>query len=52
MTADEFSEAWEKDAASALAAFVVGLGDFDRHGQTTSVLLEELGLKEVRLTDA
>ncbi len=52
MTAEEFSEAWEKDAASALAAFVVGLGDFDRHGQTTSVLLEELGLKEVRLTDA
>lgn len=52
MSSDEFVKAWEKNAAGALSAFVVGLGDFDKHGKTTSVLLDELGLKEVRLTDA
>ena len=52
MTSEEFVQAWEKDAADALAKFVVGLGDAKEHGKTTSVILDELGIKEVRLADA
>ncbi len=51
MSADEFIRAWEQDAANAMVAFTEGLADFERHGKNTVVLLDELGLTEVRLSD-
>ncbi len=52
MSASQFAEAWRTDAASALLAFTQGLGDTSRLGQSTIVTLDELGLTEVRLSDA
>lgn len=52
MSVSEFTRLWEEDAAGALNAFVMGLGDFDRHGRSATVLLDDLGIKELRLADA
>lgn len=52
MSAQEFAELWGRDAAGALAAFVTGLGNMDEHGKSATVLLDELGIKELRLSDA
>lgn len=52
MTADEFKKAFEQDAANALKLFVSGLGDAERHGKSTSQILEDLEIKEVRMADA
>lgn len=46
MTADEFTAAWEQDAANAFAAFVAGLGT---QGDDAINTLEELGLQDQRL---
>jgi hypothetical protein len=51
MTADEFTKLWELDSAGAMVAFTEGLADFETHGKNTIVLLDELGLTEVRLSD-
>jgi len=52
MSADEFAKAYRDNAAGALTSFIEGLADMDRHGQSTIVLLDELGLKEQRMRDA
>ncbi len=52
MTAEEFAKAYKEDAAGALIAFIEGLGDTETKGKSTIVLLEELGLTEIRLRDA
>ncbi len=52
MSAEEFAKAYKEDAAGALIAFIEGLGDTETKGKSTIVLLEELGLTEVRLRDA
>lgn len=52
MSADEFAAAFEADAASAIAAFVDGLGRADRAGENTTQILEDLELGEIRVSDA
>lgn len=52
MSAEEFAKAYKDDATAALLAFIRGLGDVESHGKSATVLLEELGLTEVRLRDA
>lgn len=52
MTADQFAKAWEEDAAGALSEFIKGLADTTEHGQSTNEMLEELGIKEIRVSDA
>lgn len=52
MTSEEFARAWEEDAAGALATFIVGLGDTTEHGKSTNEMLDELGINEIRLSDA
>ena len=51
MTTDEFSEAFEKDAVVALSAFIDGLNDTERNGASAIVMLDEMGLKEIRLSN-
>lgn len=51
MSAGEFKKAFQEDAAGALGAFLVGLQDTDRHGKSAVQILDEMGIKEVRLRD-
>lgn len=51
MTTSEFKQAFEKDAVSALSAFISGLNDTERNGKTAIAILEDMGLKEVRLSN-
>ena len=52
MSASEFRHAWQDDAVGALNAFISGLNDTERNGASAIVLLEELGITNVRQTKA
>lgn len=51
MSASEFKQAFEKDAVKALSSFISGLNDTERNGKSAIVILEEMGLTEVRLSN-
>lgn len=51
-SAAEFSAAWEEDAAQALNAFIQGLNDVERNGKSANIILDELGITNVRQTKA
>lgn len=51
MSTEEFSKAFKKDAVSALSAWIDGLNDTDRLGKSAIVVLDEMELKEVRLSN-
>lgn len=51
MSVDDFKDAFQKDAASAIQAFIVGLKDTERLGDSTIKILNDMGIKEVRLRD-
>lgn len=51
MSVDEFKEAFQKDGLTAVAAFISGLNDIDRNGKSATVILDEMGLKETRLSN-
>lgn len=51
MTADQFSTAFKTNAASAIGAFIAGLGKIQSSGGNLFATLEELDVKEVRLRD-
>ena len=52
MTADEFSAAWGENALETLALFIEGLGNLDEQGGNATATMSELGLTEVRLSNA
>lgn len=52
MSADEFARAYEQDAAAAIATFITGLGEIQASGGDVNGVLEELGLTEIRVSDA
>ena len=52
MTAEEFIRAWGEDAVGALVSFTQGLGDTERTGQSAIEILNEMGITEVRMSDA
>jgi len=52
MSAQEFATKWGQDPASAIDAFVQGLGRMQASGQDVFGVLEGLGLSEIRLRDA
>lgn len=52
MTGDEFKKAFEEDAASAIVAFIKGLGNAESAGTSAIEMLEEMGITEVRLRDS
>ena len=48
MSSKEFSSAWKNDAMSALTSFIGGLGKLDEQGESTVLVLEDLGLTGIR----
>ncbi len=52
MSAQEFSAAWGENAVNALGKFIDGLGAVDDAGGSSVAVLEELGITEVRLSNA
>lgn len=52
MSVDEFSRLFEEDAATAIIAFINGLGEMSAAGGNVFQILEDLGFTEVRLRDA
>lgn len=51
-TSEEFAQMYEEDAAGALNAFVQGLGTLEDRGMDALVVLDEMGISEVRMRDA
>lgn len=52
MSATKFKDAWGKDAAGAIATFIKGLNDTERNGASATVVLDNMGITEVRLRNA
>lgn len=52
MTAGEFKASWQRDAVGTLDAFIQGLNDTERNGKSAIVILDELGITNVRQTKA
>ncbi len=52
LSVEEFSALFREDAAAALTQFIIGLGDTENMGQSTIAMLEEMGLTEIRVSDA
>lgn len=48
MSSEEFSSTWRNDAMSALTSFIGGLGKLDEQGESTVLVLEDLGLTGIR----
>lgn len=48
MSSEEFSSAWKNDAMRALTSFIGGLGKLDEQGESTVLVLEDLGLTGIR----
>lgn len=48
MSSEEFSSAWKNDAMNALTSFIGGLGKLDEQGESTVLVLEDLGLTGIR----
>lgn len=52
MSSEQFAAAFSEDAASAVVAFVEGLGDMEQQGGSAIATLERMGITERRLRDA
>ena len=52
MTAEEFTQAWGDNAVNALGLFVSGLYDVERNGKSSIEILDEMGITEIRTSDA
>lgn len=50
-TVEEFKEDFQKDGLTAVAAFISGLNDIERNGKSATIILDEMGLTEVRLSN-
>lgn len=51
MSSKEFKKAFKEDAAGAISAFITGLNDTERLGQSAIAVLDDMDIKEVRLRD-
>jgi TP901 family phage tail tape measure protein len=52
MTGQEFQTAFRDNGAEALYAFISGLNDVERNGADATVILENMGITEIRLSNA
>lgn len=52
LSVEEFKKLWSESSISGLEAVLVGMTDMSRGGENLNVLLEELGVKEIRQSDA
>lgn len=48
MSADDFSALWARDAVGALQQFILGLGRLEAEGESSVMVLDELGMSGVR----
>ena len=48
----EFKKAFQKDAAGALLDFIEGLNNTERNGTSATQVLADMGIEEIRLSDA
>ena len=51
MTSSQFKTLFDSDPAAAFQAFIVGLSKMDEEGESAIAVLDEIGIKEVRLRD-
>ncbi len=51
MSASQVKELWERDAAGAFQAFIVGLSKMDEEGVSAIKTLDDIGIAEIRLRD-
>lgn len=52
MTTAEFSKAFKEDATEALITFIQGLSNAEEQGSSSIKVLDDMGIKEVRLRDS
>src|SRR5690606_40410175 len=52
LSVKDFTKLFEKDAADALVTFIEGLSKLDDEGESTFMMLDKLGLSEIRVRDA
>ncbi len=52
LSSDQFIENWGTDAVGALSMFIGGLNDTERTGKSAVELLNDMGLTEIRLSNA
>lgn len=52
MSAEQFRQAFKEDAATAITAFITGLGQAESKGTTAIKILDDMGITEVRLRDS
>ncbi len=52
MTTEAFSALYKQDSLAAVSAFTQGLNDVERNGKSAIQILEEMEIKEVRLSNA
>ena len=48
MSAKEFADTWKNEPIKAIQAFIGGLGELDKKGESATLVLDDLGLKGVR----
>ena len=48
MSADQFKKSWGEDAAGTMEKFISGLNDVERNGKSAIVILDDLGINNVR----
>ena len=52
MTGEQFKQAWGQDAVGAMDAFIQGLNNVEQNGASAVVVLDNLGINNVRQTKA
>lgn len=52
VSCEQFADMFEHRAVDALYSFIDGLNDVERNGETATVILENMGISEVRLSNA
>lgn len=52
MTSQQFQQAFGANAVGALQSFIMGLNDVERNGASASVILQDMGLDGIRLSNA
>lgn len=52
MSSDAFGKLFKRNSGDALAAFVKGLADVEKQGGSVNAVLQEMGFKDVRVSDA
>lgn len=48
MSSSQFAQAWQNDPITAITAFIGGLADLDKAGESATLALDELGLSGIR----